>query len=201
MSSTALKQLQRQPGESDSKWKSRVNTYIRRHAPKEYRFFIRNGKPGAKGQRYILPGVFILLGLLFAGFSMSLSADANNLNGVNGQQGDFIVEDLQRSYTKNAKPAEYAPVVTVRGQQIVPLFSQPSKHAYQIGDTVTLRYTKQGKVTAAFLDDTGKVASPASTVGVIMGLIAVIVGVLIAVFYRGAVDESYRQAEFDRLTK
>lgn len=135
--------------------------------------------------------------------SYMAGADVRTVNGPNGAQGEFTVEDITKSgmRTKAGEDPKYLPVVTVRGQAIVPLNSKPHDNQYEVGDVVTLRYSQQGKVVASFVNEDGKADTTASNVGAIMGAIMITIGLLVATFYRGAVDPDYMNKEISKLTK
>ena len=193
--------LPRQSDETDDAYRHRVRKYITKNAPAEYRYFVRNGTPGGKGQRWFVPGMFIALGLFFAVSGYLLSADIRTLNGPTGAQGEFTVKSISKRYDESAKDkTEYLPVVTVRDKAIVPLNSKPSENKYAVGDAVTLRYSEQGKVVASFLNEDGEAESAPSYVLTAMGVLFAVIGLLIARFYRGAVDHEYVEKELSRLT-
>lgn len=192
--------LDRQPNESEHAWQRRLRKYIRANAPSESRYYVRNGTPGRKSERWFIPAIFGVLGVFFIISMLGLGANVRELNGPNGRLGEFVVESLQQQHTKNADDPEFTPIVTIRGEQIVPLFSQPNKNTYQVGDVVKLRYSQQGDVVAAFTNADGQVSNPAVYVGFSIGLIFVLIGILMGVFYRGAVDERYIDSELARLT-
>lgn len=195
--------LARRPDENEAAHRRRVRKYITKKAPAEHRYFVRGGKPGSKHQRWIVPGLFIALGLFIGIISYMAGADVRTVNGPNGAQGEFTVEDITKSgmRTKAGEDPKYLPVVTVRGEMIVPLNSKPKDNQYAIGDVVTLRYSQQGKVAASFLNEDGKADTAASNVGMIMSAIMIIIGLLVATFYRGAVDPDYMNQELAKLTK
>ena len=193
--------LDRKPNETDISYQRRVRKYIAKNAPAEQRYFVRGGRPGDQGQRWFVPGLFIALGL-FIGISCYLiGADVRTVNGPNGTQGEFVVESLSKQYDETAKNnTEYLPVVTIRDEAIVPLNSRPHENKYAVGDVVTLRYSQQGKVVASFLNEDGEAESLPSQVGMAMGALFIVIGLLVAKFYRGAVDHTYIDNELSKLT-
>ena len=194
--------LPRQSNETEVAYRRRVRKHIIKNAPAEHRYFVRGGKPGEKGQRWIVPGMFIALGLFFAVSGYLLNADIRTLNGPNGTQGEFIVQNLSKQYDESAKNnTEYLPVVTVRDQAIVPLNSKPQENTYAVGDTVKLRYSQQGKVVASFLNEEGEAEGAPSHVLTAMGGLIVVIGLLVGKFYRGAVDPEYVEKELAKLAK
>lgn len=193
--------LSRQPNETEVAYRRRIRKHIAKNAPMEQRYFVRGGKPGGKAQRWFIPGMLIAIGLFFGISGYLLSADIRTLNGPNGAQGEFIVESLSKRYDESAKNnTEYLPVVTVRNEAIVPLNSKPKDNKYAVGDTVSLRYSQQGKAVASFLNVDGKAESAPSYVLTAMGGVFVAIGLLVARFYRGAVDPKYTEKELSRLT-
>lgn len=194
--------LSRNPDEAEVAYQRRLRKYIIKNAPAEQRYYIRNGTPGAKGGRWIVPGLFMALGLFFAVNGYLLGADIRNINGPNGVQGEFMVEDLVKGSRDRAanKEPEYTPVVTIRDKSVVPLNSRPHENRYSIGDMVTVRYTQQGKVVASFLKEDGKAADAPSRVLTAMGFVVILIGVLLGRFYRGAVDTGYVEREMKRLS-
>lgn len=191
----------RQANESDVAWQHRVRSYIVKNAPKEHRYYVRNGRPGGKGQRWFIPGLFVAIGLFFAIAGYFNGTEIRELNGPNGKQDEFLVEDLVQHYrdTKKQHDPYYLPVVVIRNESIIPLNSKPKDNDYKIGDLVTVRYTQQGKVSASFVDEDGNVSDAPSTVLVVMGVIFAAVGILVGKFYRGAVDGDYIASELIRL--
>lgn len=191
----------RMPNESDPSWRRRIKRHISKNAPAEHRYYTRGGKPGSKGQRWITPIMFIIIGTFFVFSSYIMGADVRNLNGPDGKQDVFVVNDLEQRYrdTKNAKDPYYVPVVNVRGESIVPLLSMD--RTFSIGQSISLRYTTQGRVAAAFTDNSGKVSSSGATALLVMGIIFIVIGILVGKYYRGAVDSKYIDDEFARLTK
>lgn len=195
--------LARRPDENEKAHRRRVRKYITKNAPSEHRYFVRGGKPGSKHQRWIVPGLFVALGLFIGAISYMAGADVRAVNGPNGIQGEFTVESITRSgmRTKPSDDPEYLPIVTVRGETIVPLNSKPHDNLYAVGDVVTLRYSQQGKVVASFVNEDGKADTTASNVGMTMSAIIILIGLLVAAFYRGAVDPEYMNKELGKLTK
>lgn len=191
--------FERMPGESDFLWEQRIRSHIVKNAPKEHRYFVRNGKPGTKGQKWFIPGMIFALAIFFAYGGYAIGTDVRTLNGPNGTQGRFTVEALQKKHTKQAEEPKYLPVVTIRGEQIVPLFSKPGSNTYKVGDTVTLRYSRTGDVAAAFVNDSGNVSNGGSIALWIIAAVAGSIAVLVAKFYRGAVDSNYVDSELVRL--
>lgn len=190
----------RQPNESETVWQMRVRGYISKHAPKEHRYYVRDGRPGAKGQRWFIPGLFVALGLFFAISGYMMGEDVRNLNSPKAQTGEFTVVNLERRYsdTKNAKDPYYLPVVVIRGTPVIPLLSKDRDFAMH--EPITVKYTQEGKVVAAFADEDGHVSDVGSTILMSMGVIFMGVGVLIGRYYKGAVDYKYVDSEFARLT-
>jgi hypothetical protein len=195
--------LARRPDENEIAHRRRVRKYITKNAPAEHRYFVRGGKPGSKHQRWFVPGLFVLLGMFIGVSSYMIGADVRTVNGPNGAQGEFVVENVVKSgsRTKASEDPKYVPVVTIRGEAIVPLNSKPSDNKYAIGDVVNLRYSQQGKVVASFLNEDGEAETAPSYVGMTMGAIIIIIGLLVAKFYRGAVDPDYMNKELSILTK
>jgi hypothetical protein len=194
--------LPRQSNETEAAHQRRVRKHITKNAPAEHRYYVHGGKPGEKGQRWIVPGMFIVLGLFFAVSGYLLNADIRAVNGPNGAQGEFVVQNLSKQYNESAKNnTEYLPVVTVRDEAIIPLNSKPHENTYAVGDTVKLRYSQQGKVVASFLNKDGEAESAQSHVLTAMGGVIVVIGLLVAKFYRGAVDPEYVEKELAKLTK
>jgi hypothetical protein len=195
--------LARRPVENETDHRRRVRKYITKKAPAEHRYFVRGGKPGSKHQRWIVPGLFIAFGMFIGVISYVAGANVRTVNGPNGAQGEFTVESITESgmRTKPSDGPEYLPVVTVRGETIVPLNSKPHDNQYAIGDVVTLRYSQQGKVVASFVNEDGNADTTASNVGMTMSAIIIIIGLLVAAFYRGAVDPGYMNKELAKLTK
>ena len=195
--------LTRRPNENETAHRRRIRKYITKNAPAEYRYFVRGGKPGGKHQRWIVPGAFIALGIFIGGISSMAGADIRTVNGPNSAQGEFIVESITKSgmRTKPSDGPEYLPVVTVRGETIVPLNSKPHDNHYAIGDVVTLRYSQQGKVVASFVNEDGKADTTASNVGMTMSAVIIIIGLMVATFYRGAADSDYVNKELAKITK
>lgn len=193
--------LDRQPNETDTAHRRRVRKYIKKNAPTEHRYYVRGGKPGGKGQRWFVPGLFVALGLFFAISGYLLGADIRNLNGPNGATGEFVVENLSKQYKESAKNnTEYLPVVTIRDEAIVPLNSKPHKNTYAVGDTVKVRYSQQGKVVASFLNEDDEADGVPSTVLTAMGILVIVIGLLFGKFYRGAVDPAYVEKELAKRT-
>lgn len=192
--------IPRQPNESEFSWGRRLRRHIRRNAPDEYRYYVRGGQSGAKSQRWILPGVFAVLGLFFIGAGYVNNAQIRELNGPNGARGMFIVERVERQQRQGVAEENYpvVPVVTIRGESVVPLYSHDQEFA--VGKPVDLRYTQQGKVTASFIDETGHVPSISFVMMFGTGAFFMLLGVLIGIFYRGAVDPEYLNRELARLT-
>jgi hypothetical protein len=195
--------LNRKPEETDLMWEVRAKKYISKHAPTEHRYYVRDGKPGAKGQRWVIPGMFVAMGLFFTISGYMNGAEIRDLNGPNGAQAEFVVEDLTMRYgdTKNAEDPYYLPVVTVRGESVIPLNSKAQRTSYAIGDVVALRYTQNGKVSASFVGDDGKANDGPSMVLMTVGTIILAVGLLVRKYYRGAVDKNYIDSEFEKLYK
>lgn len=195
--------LARQPDENETTHRRRVRKYIIKNAPVEHRYFVRGGKPGSKYQRWFVSGLFVVLGMFIGAISYTAGADVRMINGPNGAQGEFMVESITNSgmRTKAGEDPKYVPVVTVRGESIVPLNSKPGDNQYEVGDVVTLRFSQQGKIVASFLNEDGKADTTASNVGMTMSVIVIIIGLLVATFYRGAVDPDYMNKELSKLTK
>jgi hypothetical protein len=194
--------LPRKSDEAEIVYQRRLRKYIVKNAPAERRYYVRNGTPGTKGGRWIVPGLFMALGLFFAVNGYLLGADIRNINGPNGTQGEFMVEDLVKSSRDRAanEEPEFTPVVTIRNQAVVPLNSKPGDNHYAVGDMVTVRYTRQGKVVASFLKEDGKAADAPSRVLTAMGFVVILIGVLVGRYYRGAVDNDYVESEMKRLS-
>lgn len=194
--------LARRPNETDAAYRRRIRKDITKNAPAEHRYFVRGGKPGGKHQRWFVPGLFVAIGLFIGVSSYLIGADIRTVNGPNGAQGEFMVENITKSgsRTKAAEEPKYVPVVTIRGEAIVPLNSKPKDNQYAIGDVVTLRYSQQGEVVASFLNEDGKAESGPSAVGMTMGAILIIIGLLTAKLYRGAVDYAYVEKELSKVT-
>ena len=193
--------LARQPDETEAAHRRRVRKHITKNAPAEHRYFVRGGKPGGSAQRWFVPGMFMALGLFFAVSGYLLSADIRTLNGPTGAQGEFVVESISQQYDESAKNnTEHLPVVTIRNKAIVPLNSKPHENQYAVGDVVDLRYSQEGKVVASFLNEDGEAESTPSYILTAMGVVFIVIGLLIAKFYRGAVDPHYVDKELSRLT-
>jgi hypothetical protein len=196
----AIPNFDRQPNESEYVWQSRVKQYIRKNAPKEHRYYVRDGRPGAKGQRWFIPGLFVAIGLFFSVSGYMMGDDIRNLNGPNGRQGEFTVIDLEHRYrdTKNAEGLYDVPVVMIRDTQVIPLLSKDRQ--FELGEPITVKYTEQGKVVAAFANEDGHVSDGSSMVLTIIGILVIGIGILVGRFYKGAVDYKYVESEFARLT-
>ena len=193
--------LARHPGETDAAYRYRVRKYITKHAPAEHRYFVRGGKPGGRAQRWLVPGLFMAIGLFFALSGYVMGADIRTLNGPDGARGEFVVESLAKRYDESAKNnTVYTPVVAVRGMSIVPLNSKPQENKYAVGDTVDLRYSQHGKIVASFLNEDGEAEGLPSTILTAMGIVFVVIGLLIGKFYRGAVDHGNVEKELAKLT-
>lgn len=192
----------RKPNETEASYRRRARRYITKNAPAEHRYFVRGSKPGGKGRRWFVPGLFMAIGIFFGVSGYLLGADIRTVNGSNGAQGEFIVESITQRYDESAKNnTEYLPVVTIRNESIIPLNSKPRENHYAVGDTVALRYSQDGKVVASFLNDQGEAESAPSYVLMAMGGVFVVIGLLIAKFYRGAVDSEYVEKELAKSAK
>jgi len=189
----------RRSDESDRAWHIRARRYVRKNAPDEQRRYINGGKLGAKNQRWILVIIFLAIGLFIGGVSFFyVGGDARKLNGANSAVGDFIVQDIQKeTQYSSSQGANYVPVVTIRNQSVIPMMSHG--HQFEKGSTVRLRYTVTGKALAGFTDAKGYVSMGGAIAGVIIGSIFALIGILLAVFYRGVTDSAYVDRETARL--